>query len=92
MLIKRMVELFLEDNNGDWIQTKEDMEYLFAEIKYPFQILIAFEDMAISNNICPSCGGEIITKEHEEFRGDFMGSNCYEVMYERFCPNCGEEY
>ena len=91
-MIKRMVELFLEDNCGDWLQTKEDISSLFLEIKHPFQILIAFDNMAIENNICPSCGEEIITKEHEEPRGDFMGSPCYESMYERYCPSCGEEF
>ena len=90
-MIKRMVELFLEDNGGDWLQTKEDISSLFQEIKYPVQILLAFDNMAIDNNICPNCGKEIITKEYEEFRGDFMGSPCYESIYEIYCPNCGEE-
>lgn len=86
-----MVELFLEDNGGDWLQTKEDISSLFQEIRYPFQILIAFDDMAMDNNICPNCGKDIITEEHRESR-DFMGSSCYESIYERYCPNCGEEF
>ena len=89
-MIRRMVELFLEDNCGDWLQTKEDISSLFEEIKHPFQILIAFDNMAIENNICPNCGEGIIIKEHQESR-DFMGSPCYESIYERYCPHCGEE-
>ena len=90
-MIKRMIELFLEDNCGDWLQTKEDISSLFLEIKYPFQILLAFDNMAMENNICPNCGGDITIKEYQESR-DFMGSPCYESMYERYCPNCGEEF
>ena len=90
-MIRRMVELFLEDNCGDWLQTKEDISSLFLEIKYPFQILLAFDNMAMENNICPNCGGDITIKEYQESR-DFMGSPCYESMYERYCPNCGEEF
>ena len=86
-----MVELFLEDNCGDWLQTKEDISSLFQEIKYPFQILIAFDNMAMENNICPNCGGDITIKEYQESR-DFMGSPCYESIYERYCPHCGEEF
>lgn len=89
-MIKRMVELFLEDNCGDWVQTKEDISSLFLEIKYPFQILLAFDNMAMENNICPNCGGDITIKEYQESR-DFMGSPCYESIYERYCPHCGEE-
>lgn len=89
-MIKRMVELFLEDNCGDWLQTKEDISSLFLEIKYPFQILLAFDNMAMENNICPNCGGDITIKEYQESR-DFMGSPCYESIYERYCPHCGEE-
>lgn len=85
-----MVELFLEDNCGDWLQTKEDISSLFLEIKYPFQILLAFDNMAMENNICPNCGGDITIKEYQESR-DFMGSPCYESIYERYCPHCGEE-
>lgn len=90
-MIKRMIELFLEDNCGDWLQTKEDISSLFQEIKYPFQILIAFDNMAMENNICPNCGGDITIKEYQESR-DFMGSPCYESIYERYCPHCGEEF
>lgn len=90
-MIKRMVELFLEDNCGDWVQTKEDISSLFQEIKYPFQILLAFDNMAMENNICPNCGGDITIKEYQESR-DFMGSPCYESIYERYCPHCGEEF
>lgn len=90
-MIKRMVELFLEDNCGDWLQTKEDISSLFQEIKYPFQILLAFDNMAMENNICPNCGGDITIKEYQESR-DFMGSPCYESIYERYCPHCGEEF
>ena len=90
-MIRRMVELFLEDNCGDWLQTKEDISSLFQEIKYPFQILIAFDNMAMENNICPNCGGDITIKEYQESR-DFMGSPCYESIYERYCPHCGEEF
>lgn len=86
-----MVELFLEDNCGDWVQTKEDISSLFQEIKYPFQILLAFDNMAMENNICPNCGGDITIKEYQESR-DFMGSPCYESIYERYCPHCGEEF
>lgn len=86
-----MVELFLEDNCGDWLQTKEDISSLFQEIKYPFQILLAFDNMAMENNICPNCGGDITIKEYQESR-DFMGSPCYESIYERYCPHCGEEF
>lgn len=89
-MIKRMIELFLEDNCGDWLQTKEDISSLFLEIKYPFQILLAFDNMAMENNICPNCGGDITIKEYQESR-DFMGSPCYESIYERYCPHCGEE-
>lgn len=90
-MIKRMIELFLEDNCGDWLQTKEDISSLFQEIKYPFQILLAFDNMAMENNICPNCGGDITIKEYQESR-DFMGSPCYESIYERYCPHCGEEF
>lgn len=90
-MIRRMVELFLEDNCGDWLQTKEDISSLFQEIKYPFQILLAFDNMAMENNICPNCGGDITIKEYQESR-DFMGSPCYESIYERYCPHCGEEF
>ena len=86
-----MIELFLEDNCGDWLQTKEDISSLFQEIKYPFQILLAFDNMAMENNICPNCGGDITIKEYQESR-DFMGSPCYESIYERYCPHCGEEF
>ena len=89
-MIKRMIELFLEDNCGDWLQTKEDISSLFLEINYPFQILLAFDNMAMENNICPNCGGDITIKEYQESR-DFMGSPCYESIYERYCPHCGEE-
>ena len=90
-MIKRMVELFLEDNCGDWVQTKEDISSLFQEMRYPFQILLAFDNMAMENNICPNCGGDITIKEYQESR-DFMGSPCYESIYERYCPHCGEEF
>lgn len=90
-MIRRMVELFLEDNCGDWLQTKEDISSLFQEIKYPFQILLAFDNMAMENNICPNCGEDITIKEYQESR-DFMGSPCYESIYERYCPHCGEEF
>lgn len=90
-MIRRMVELFLEDNCGDWLQTKEDISSLFQEMRYPVQILMEFDNMAIENNICPSCGEGIVTKEHQELRS-FMGSPCYESIYERYCPHCGEEF
>lgn len=86
-----MVELFLEDNCGDWLQTKEDISSLFQEMRYPVQILLAFDNMAMENNICPNCGRDITIKEYQESR-DFMGSPCYESMYERYCPSCGEEF
>ena len=70
-----MVELFLEDNGGDWLQTKEDISSLFEEIKYPFQILIAFDNMAIDNNICPRCGGTLIERNGKY--GAFMGCSNY---------------
>ena len=59
-------------------------------MRYPFQILLAFDNMAMENNICPNCGEDIAIKEYQESR-DFMGSPCYESIYEKYCPHCGEE-
>lgn len=44
-------------------------------------------DFSNKNNICPLCGNNLIVEEHQESRGEYQGSNCFETMYERECSN-----
>ena len=48
------------------------------------------DEFALQKNICPLCSNSLVTKSHEEDRGEFQGFNCTETMYKVECssPEC----
>lgn len=35
-----------------------------------------------------TCGEKLIIKEHKEDRGEYNGTPCEEVVFEKYCPIC----
>ena len=47
---------------------------------------------ANTRELCPLCGDRINIKSYKESRGEYQGSDCFEIMYERECSNPGCSY
>lgn len=89
MSIREFIELILDANGGDWVQTKDDIDNFFVQFKLSaYQLVAEFEEFALENNKCPNCGSDLEYEAYEEDRGEFQGFECKEIMHECYCPKC----
>ena len=91
MSIRELIELILDANGGDWVQTKNDIDNFFVQFKLSaYQLVAEFEELALDNNLCPDCCSELqVVDTYEEDRGEFWGEPVTETMNIVGCPNCG---
>ena len=91
MNIRELIELILDANGGDWVQTKNDIDNFFVQFKLSaYQLVAEFEELALDNNLCPNCCSELqVVDTYEEDRGEFWGEPVTETMNIAGCPNCG---
>ena len=89
MSIRELIELILDANGGDWVQTIDDINYLYSQIKLtPYALVKEMEEFALENDRCPDCGHELEFYTYTEDRGECQGIPVKEVMHERYCVNC----
>lgn len=88
-----LLELIKENHtNEETVQIMNDILYeLHIDSKRFIKGLEEEKDeFALQKNICPLCESSLVTKSHEEDRGEFQGFNCAETMYKIECssPEC----
>ena len=89
MSIRELIELILDANGGDWVQTKDDIDNFFVQFKLSaYQLVAEFEEFALENNRCPNCGNEMDYYTYVEDRVECQVLPVKEVMHERYCVNC----
>ena len=89
MSIRELIELILDANGGDWVQTKDDIDNFFVQFKLSaYQLVAEFKEFALENDRCPDCGHELGFYTYTEDRGECQGIPVKEVMHERYCVNC----
>ena len=89
MSIRELIELILDANGGDWVQTKDDIDSFFIQFKLSaYQLVAEFKEFALENDRCPDCGHELGFYTYTEDRGECQGIPVKEVMHERYCVNC----
>ena len=91
MNIRELIELILDANGGNWVQTKDDIDNFFVQFKLSaYQLVAEFEELALDNNLCPDCCSELqVVDTYEEDRGEFWGEPVTETINILGCPNCG---
>ena len=89
MSIRELIELILDANGGDWVQTKDDIDNFFVQFKLSaYQLVAEFKEFALENDRCPDCGHELGFYTYTEDRGECQGIPVKEIMHERYCNNC----
>ena len=89
MSIRELIELILDANGGDWVQTKDDIDNLYLQVKLtPYALIKEMEEFALENEKCPNCGHELNFYNYVEDRGECQGITVKEIMHECYCPNC----
>ena len=89
MSIRELIELILDANGGDWVQTKDDIDNLYLQVKLtPYALIKEMEEFALENEKCPNCGHELNFYNYVEDRGECQGIPVKEIMHEGYCPNC----
>lgn len=90
-MIKELIDSardYYEDNPQKFVEFLYDA-YSSTKIQsYRDALYEACEE----NNLCTECLIELDIIEYSEYRGEYFGFPCEEVMCRKICKECGREY
>lgn len=89
----KLIDALLEYNEGDWEETKEDIDNIYRELRLAPSLIFAYwKERCLDEGKCCYCGGDMVSYIEREYRGEYQGFDTYEdVTYYR-CSECGEEF